>query len=192
MEELLCGQGQGQGQGQGPLGYEAFLPLLEEYRRALAVHAQVQARDVAPLLEAASGAPPQGAAAAAAELSERDEALWAEVEAALAACRNEIDGRKKRETRFRAEVVYADMLSSMTASAERIDYASLVEVVKESKRCVWLQAALGYLCALQGLRDTGADTVYRSLFKELRSLLMFLKTVSLTVWCHMTLMFFNF
>jgi hypothetical protein len=189
MEGLVCDQGQGQGQGQGPPRYDVFMPLLEEYRRVLCVHAQMQSGELPPLLEASGGPRPgPGASAPApvpvpvspAELSERDDALWAEVEASLAACRDAIDNSKKEEIRSKAHLLYQDMLSNMATNAERIDYTSLVEVVKESKRYVWLQDALGYLCALQGLRDTGADTVYRSLFKELRSLLLFLKTVSAT------------
>lgn len=153
--------------------YEMFSAALKQYNRALAVHTAMEDENMFPLLDTVNGSP-----LGLGHLHAEDDALMGQLLESMDAYEAAKKSRAKSVINSKAKHLWEGMLAAMERSMEQIDYATLVEVEKETKKTVWLQSALGYLCILQGLRDTGVDTINRSLFKELRSLLMFLQTVS--------------
>ena len=152
--------------------YNDFLVSVREYRRALHVHSQIEDLSMFPLLDSLNENP-----LGLSQLHGKDDELWAEVDKALEKCQEEIDSNRKKLVQSKAQILWREMLSEMSSCADSIDYSSLVNVVQLSKRLPWFQSALGYLCVLQGLRDTSVDTIYRTLFQELRSLVLFFQTV---------------
>lgn len=153
--------------------FPAFVAEAQQCRRATLVQRAMEVIDLVPLLSAANESPCR-----LSDLHLEDDKLWLKIEMAIAAYEHEKLKKSKVEISSKAQQVWRGMLHGMEQSIDAIDYSMLVEAEKESKKIVWFKNALGYLCILQGMKDTGVETVNRCLFKELRSLLSFLQTVS--------------
>lgn len=149
--------------------YDTFSTLVREYHRAVSVHSHMEDINMLSLLDSMNTLP-----LGLHDLHVADDMLWAHVEASMGAYE---EARDAAGSRPQAMALWENMLANMTRCMDALNYNVIVEGEKESKRLVWFQNTLGYLCILQGLRDTGADTVNRGLFKELRALLNFLQTV---------------
>ena len=148
--------------------YDTFATMLQEYHRAVGVHSQMEDINMFPLIDSMNDSP-----LGLHDLHVADDMLWRQLEDAMVA----YEATRDAGSRSQAMALWESMLENMTHCMDGLDYGVIVEVEKESKRLVWFQNTLGYICILQGLRDTGADTINRGLFKELRALLNFLQTV---------------
>lgn len=136
------------------------------------VHSAMEEYDMFPLLDSVHDSP-----TGLCDLHLEDDFLWMQLMDAMRDYEEEKSFSANYVVATRAQLLWQSMLASMDHSMAKLDYAVLLDVEKESRRLFWFQSSLGYFCVLQGLRDTGVDTVHRIIFKELRSLLLFLQTV---------------